>query len=120
VQSKAADVDSYLAQAPADRRPFLVKLRELCRKSLKGYEEGMEFGMPTYGKNGTVEVAFASQKAYISVYIMKEAVMNAYRPMLTGLNVGKGCIRYKSGAKIDYAALEQLLRATARSKDKAC
>jgi uncharacterized protein YdhG (YjbR/CyaY superfamily) len=120
MQSKATTVDSYLAQAPAERRPGLVKLRALCRKTLKGCEEGMEFGMPTYKKSGAVEVAFVSQKNYIAVYILKAAVLNAYRPLLTGLSVGKSCIRYQSAAKIDWSVLEQLLRAAAKTKEKAC
>ena len=38
---------------------------------LKGYEENMAYGGPTYNKNGVIEVAFASQKNFIGLYILK-------------------------------------------------
>lgn len=62
MQSKAINVDTYLKEVPAYGLSSLIKLRELCRKELKGYEETMRYGMPCYEKNNVVEVGFASQK----------------------------------------------------------
>ena len=69
--------------------------------------------MPGYKKDGVVEVSFASQKNYISLYILKQAVIEANRADLQGLSVGKGCIRYTKPAKMDFATIEKLLRGTA-------
>lgn len=66
----------------------------------------MTYGMPSYKKGGVVEVAFASQAKYISVYVLKPDVMSANRAGLKGLSVGKSCIRYSSPAKIDWRVLE--------------
>lgn len=49
--------------------------------------------MPGYTTNGVVEVGFASQKQYISLYILKEDVVQVNRAALQGLSVGKYCIR---------------------------
>jgi len=70
--SKAADVQRYIAELPAERRVAIEKLRRLCQQHLKGYEESMDFGMPVYKRNGVAEIAFASQKQYISFYVMKK------------------------------------------------
>ena len=44
MQSKAKDVKTYIAEAPAERREALAKLRELCLKVLKGFDESMDYG----------------------------------------------------------------------------
>jgi uncharacterized protein YdhG (YjbR/CyaY superfamily) len=87
---------------------------------LAGYEEGMDYGMPSYKKNGVVEVGFASQKNYISLYMLKESVIAAYRAQLAGLSIGKGCIRYSKPAKIDFGVVELLLNATRDSAEVPC
>ena len=67
MQSDAADVSTYLEEVPENRQDSLEKMRALCLEILDGYEENMEYGMPSYKKkDGEVEVAFASQKNYIS------------------------------------------------------
>jgi uncharacterized protein YdhG (YjbR/CyaY superfamily) len=120
MQSLTTDVSSYLQELPDDRRVSLTKLRQLCLDTLVGYEEGMDYGMPGYKKNGVGEVGFASQKNYISLYILKEPVIAAYRAQLAGLSVGKGCIRYSKPEKIDFAVVEQLLIATRDSAAGPC
>ena len=120
MQSKAADVDSYLAEAPAERRAPLAKLRGLCRQVLEGYDEGMRYGMAVYTRDGVPEVAFASQKGYVALYIMKTEVVEANRALLKGLSVGKSCVRYPDPDKIDFVAVKVLLRGTVRSQGKAC
>ncbi len=92
----------------------------LCLDTLIDYDEAMEYGMPCYKKNGTVEVAFASQKRYIALYILKQTVIDAYRGELGGLSVGKGCIRYPKPDKVDFTVITKLLRATRDSPEQAC
>jgi len=120
MQSKAKNVTLYLQEVPSARLAALGKLREMCLAELPGYEESMVYGMPSYAKDGTVEVAFASQKNYISLYVLKEDVLNAHRHLLQGLNMGKGCIRYTKPEKIDFAVVEQLLIASYQSDSDIC
>ena len=79
MQSKAATVDAYIAEAPPERCDALALLRRLCREELPGFEETMLYGMPSYMRGGEVEVAFASQKAYVSLYILRQAALAANR-----------------------------------------
>jgi uncharacterized protein YdhG (YjbR/CyaY superfamily) len=120
MQSKATDVPAYLKQQPQDRQPALEKLRKLCRRILKGYTEGMEFGMPSYADKGQVAVAFASQKHYISLYITRHAAVRAHRDRLKGLSVGKSCIRFSDPAKVDFDLVQSLLEATTKCGDEPC
>lgn len=120
MQSKAKDVTTYIEQAPADRQESLTKLRILCLRVLEGFVESMEYGAPCYSRRGTPEVGFASQKNYISLYILRQDALDPYRPQLTGLSVGKGCIRYSRPDRIDYEVVEKMLAATRDSTGMIC
>ena len=120
MQSDAQNVDLYLRDVPPARLAALQRLRAPCLASLDGYEESMVYGMPSYARDGTVEVAFASQKNTISLYVLKQDVFDRHRPALQGLNLGKGCIRYTKPEKIDFAVVEKLLADTAVSDAEIC
>ncbi|HEY5731733.1 MAG TPA: DUF1801 domain-containing protein [Anaerolineales bacterium] len=122
MQSKSETVPAYLKEVPAERQDALKQLRGQCRKLLVGFKESMEYGMPSYSRNGEVEVAFASQKNYISIYILRTDVMKTHKKLLTGKGVsfGKGCIRYTKPERIDIKVVESMLRATEESEDVVC
>jgi uncharacterized protein YdhG (YjbR/CyaY superfamily) len=120
VRSDADDADGYLAQVPADRRAVLSELRELCGRLLTGFDEVMRYGMPTYRRDGIAEVAWASQKRYISLYVMRADVLDAHRDRLAGLDVGKGCIRYRNPAAVDFTVVRSMLAAVAASRGPVC
>jgi uncharacterized protein YdhG (YjbR/CyaY superfamily) len=120
MQSQAKDVSEYLKDVPPRRLEALQQFRDLCVTTLTGYEESMLYGIQRYTKNGTVEIAFAGQKQYVSFYVLKESVLNHYRPMLEGVSLGKGCIRYTMPEKIDFAIVEKLLSDTITSEEEIC
>jgi uncharacterized protein YdhG (YjbR/CyaY superfamily) len=121
MQSEAQTVDAYLQEVPENRRVALSQLRQLCQQLLVGYEESMAYGMPGYKvKGGEVAVAFASQKNYISLYILKEDVLNKYREHLAHLNLGKGCIRYRKPQQIDFDIVAQILTDSYQSDSEIC
>ena len=85
MQSKATTVKQYLAELPDDRRAAIEAVRKVILKNLdKDYEEGMLYGMIGYyvphrvypagyhcdPKQPLCFAALASQKNYMSLYIM--------------------------------------------------
>ena len=120
MKSTAHNVKQYLSEVPIERQEALKKLRALCLAELSGYEESMVYNMPSYIKDDQVEVAFASQKQHICIYILKHDVMRSHEALLKGINHGKGCIRYASPHKIDFQLIEKLLKATVMSDNKIC
>jgi uncharacterized protein YdhG (YjbR/CyaY superfamily) len=113
MQSTATTVDDYLGEAPAERLAALTKLRRLCRTHLPGFAEEMRHGMPAYSRDGVVEVAFASQKQNIALYITRKDVLDAHRHTFPTSALGKGCIRFRNPATIDFAIVRTLLEGTA-------
>ncbi|BFO21850.1 hypothetical protein SHKM778_82380 [Streptomyces sp. KM77-8] len=120
VQSTAKDVDAYLAEVPEERREALTRLRRLCQAELGGFREAMAYGMPVYERGGTAEIAFASQKQYISVYLMRGDVREAFEERLAGQDMGKGCLRFRRPESVDFELVRDLLRATAAAPGEAC
>jgi uncharacterized protein YdhG (YjbR/CyaY superfamily) len=118
--SKAISVQEYMAELPAGRKPALESLLALCRQNLKGYDECMEYGMPCYKRNDAAEVAFASQKQHIALYVMKKDVVDEFRDALPGSKIGKGCIRFSKPDKIDFDVVGEILRRTAESGAAPC
>ena len=113
-------VEEYIRAAPPERRDALETLRRLCREDLLGFEESMRYGMPSYLRRDEVEVAFASHKAYISLYILRTAAMAANAGRLEGLSVGKGCIRFRRPEQIDPDTVRSLLAATVADDGPIC
>ena len=120
MQSEAATVDAYLAEAPGGRREALELLRRLCREGLPGFEETMRYGMPGYLRDGVVEIGFASQKSYISFYVLRQAALEAGAGQLGGLSVGKGCVRFRRPDQIDPDLVRALLNATVTDSGPIC
>ena len=120
MKSNAKTVDEYLKEVPEKRIPAIKKLRQLCENYLPEHEESMSYNMPSYKRDNQVEVAFASQKQHICVYILKHDVMLNNKEELKGINHGKGCIRFSSPAKIDFQLISKLFQETAASNSAIC
>jgi uncharacterized protein YdhG (YjbR/CyaY superfamily) len=120
MQSNAPTVAAYLQGVPDERKGALHRLRTLCRRVLSEHEEGMDYGMPSYRRRGRVDVAFASQKRSVNLYVMVRDVLDKHRARLKGLSVGKGCIRYPRPERMDFAAIEDLLTDVLKSNAEPC
>ena len=85
MQSKAATVEQYINELPADRQDAITRLRKEIRKNLpKGFQEIMSYGMIGYvvphskyplgyhcdPKQPLPFMNLASQKNFIAVYHM--------------------------------------------------
>ena len=128
VSSSATSVDSYLAELTPERSRDVAKLRELCLNHLPaGLEEAMNWGMisyqvpfstveQTYNSQPLLFAAIASQKQYISLYLMsiyafdeaREKFESDWRASGMKLNVGIACIRFRN---LDSAPLDVIQRA---------
>lgn len=121
MKSDAADVEAYLDEVPAERSEAIARVRALCLEALPGYEECMDYRMPSYKRPGEeVEVAFASQVSHITVYVLRKSVLDRFRDELTNGTLGKGTIRYTSPDKIEYDVLDRVLRASAAAEGPIC
>ena len=73
--AKAKDVDEYIANAPEDTRPILVKLRRIFRQASPKLEEAIKWGVPCYVYKGPVG-GFAAYKQHVSWGLWKSRALN--------------------------------------------
>jgi uncharacterized protein YdhG (YjbR/CyaY superfamily) len=120
VRGNASTVEAYIEEAPNERRDGLRLLRRLCQQALRGFDETLRYGMPAYLREGVVEVGFASQKAYISLYVLRQQALEAHLDRLAGVSVGKGCIRFRRPEQIDREIIRALLIDAANDSGPIC
>lgn len=136
MQSKAATVDAYIAGLPEDRRPVVKKLRALLKRQVpKGYREGMDWGLicysiplerfpDTYNGEPLCYAALASQKNYLSLYLMgpygdkalRKKLEDGFRKAGKRLDVGKSCIRFRSLDELPLDVIGEVVAAVTPEK----
>jgi uncharacterized protein YdhG (YjbR/CyaY superfamily) len=130
--SDAKSVAEYLAELPEGRRAAIEAVRaEILRNLPDGYEECMQYGMigyviplsrypDTYNGQPLEIAALASQKNYMSVYLMnvygdpeiEKWFTEAYRKTGKRLDMGKSCVRFR---KLEDLPVELVGRAVAKT-----
>ena len=131
-RSKATTVEEYLDELPDDRRETVEAVREVVRANLPdGYEETVQFGMisyvvplerypKTYNRQALQYAALASQKNYVSLYLMnvygdeetERWFLDSYKASGKRLDMGKSCVRFRS---LDDLPLDLVAEAVART-----
>ena len=116
VRSNAATVEEYLNELASDRREQIEAVRNVVLDNLpEGYAESMNWGMisweipldrypKTYNKQPLMYAALASQKNYMSLYLMCVYVHDgtqteferSFKASGKKLNMGKSCVRFKT------------------------
>jgi uncharacterized protein YdhG (YjbR/CyaY superfamily) len=102
------EVDAYLQKQAPDRRAALEVIRSLIFEIVPDGEELIKHGMPFYEANGEL-FAFASQKRYMSLYVMDTDALARYKRRLTGLDCGKSCIRFRRIEQLPVDVVRSIL-----------
>jgi uncharacterized protein YdhG (YjbR/CyaY superfamily) len=143
--SEAASVEAYLAELPEDRRAAIARVREVILENLPdGFEETMQYGMPsyvvplerypvTYNGRPLAIASLASQKKYMSLYLMgvygerDGRFREEYAKTGKKLDMGKSCVRFRSvddlpldliGRTIASTSVDEFVRAYEDSRSR--
>ena len=132
VSSKETTPAAYLASLPVERRKVLAAVRAVVKKHLpKGYEETMNWGMlayeiplsrypDTYNKQPLMYLALAAQKNNYALYLTSIAsdtvlmgrLTAAYKAAGKKLDMGKGCLRFKTLEELPLDVLADMVAST--------
>lgn len=124
-------VRDYIDALPADRRDSVARVRDVIVRNLpQGYEESVAHGMITYAVplarypdtyNGEplMYCGLASQKNYMSLYLMPaygssalaQRLRDGFRSAGKKLDMGKSCIRFRSGDDLALDAIGDIVAA---------
>lgn len=132
VSSKETTPAAYLASLPPERRKVVSRVRALVRKHLpKGYVETMNWGMlsyeiplrvypDTYNKQPLSYMALAAQKNNYALYMtgissnstLMGKLAGAYKDAGIKLDMGKGCLRFKTLDELPLDVIAEIVAAT--------
>lgn len=104
---------AYVASLDADRKKQFAKLRTFVRKALPGARETMAYKMPTYEIGDTRVAAIGAQKRYFALYLCESQALERQRADFAHLDLGKGCIRFRSFDELPADEAKDLLAAAA-------
>ena len=116
MSGRTQEVDEYLAKLAPERRAALTQVRALVFEVAPDVDEKMKYKMPTYEYGGETLCAFASQKRYMSLY-MDTGIVERHRPELSGLSVGKSCIRFKRIEDLPVETIRLMLIETVQRRE---
>ena len=128
----AASVEEYLEELPAERREAMETVRSLVLDNLpKGYVEAMNWGMisyeiplerypRTYNGQPLMYAALASQKNYMSLYLMcvyshagtRTGFEERFKVSGKKLNMGKSCVRFKKLEDLPLELIAETIAST--------
>ena len=131
-KSEANTVDEYLADLAEDRREALTAVRRVILENLpQGYEETMQHGMigyviplerypVTYNGQALTYTGLASQKNYMSLYLMniysdpetERWFVKRYEASGKKLNMGKSCLRFNKLDDLPMDLIGETIAAT--------
>ena len=131
-RTKAKTVNGYLAELLPERREAIEAVRKVILDHLPdGFEETLQFGMiayviplerypETYNKQPLQYAALASQKNYMSLYLMniygdpetQQWFVDEYRASGKKLDMGKSCVRFN---KLEDLPVDLIGEAIART-----
>jgi hypothetical protein len=128
-QLKVTTPAEYLAKLEEPRHTDVTKLDALVRKAAPKLEPFIHSGMLAYGpfhyryasgrEGDWFRIGIASNARYISLYCCAADengyVAERYKVRLPKADIGKSCVRFKSLADLDAAALTALIKESART-----
>jgi uncharacterized protein YdhG (YjbR/CyaY superfamily) len=108
MNSRATDVDSYLAGLPDEMRVPLEAIRRTIKASAPNAVESISYGMPTYKYQDRPLIYFGASKNHCAIYGVDE---EAHKDALAAYDTSsKGTVRFPPGEPLPEALVEDILR----------
>ena len=131
-RSEATSVEEYMDELPEDRREAMETVRSLVLDNLpQGYVEAMNWGMisyeiplerypSTYNGQPLMYAALASQKNYMSLYLMcvyshagtRTSFEERFKASGKKLNMGKSCVRFRKVEDLPLGLIAETIAST--------
>lgn len=108
------ETPSHYLEALEDdwRREKLLELRDLIFSKAPDIDESIEYKMLRFGDDKTSVFHLNAQKNYVSLYVGNIKKIDKTGELLKGLNVGKGCIRFKKSLPLSETRIAEFIEHT--------
>lgn len=100
----------YLENLEADwRKEKLQNLRSLILQQAPDIQEFIQYKMLAYGDESLSVFHLNAQRNYVSLYVGDVKKIEHSEELLNGLNLGKGCIRFKKSTIISDTRIDEFI-----------
>lgn len=108
----------YDAKTPAEymemlnddwRRETLSNLRAIIQSKAPTFDEGIQYKMLSYGDRRGPLFHLNAQKHYVSLYVGDAKKIDPDGSLLNGIDVGKGCIRFKKSVSLSETRIDEFV-----------
>ena len=114
-----ADHDAYIAGAPEDLRPLLVRLRAQLARALPDAEEVIAYKMPGFRIGQSIVAGYAAFSRQCGLYLAPSAVaLHAGDIAAAGLKSTKTGVTFSPNRPIPDALVEKLALASRRDANR--
>jgi uncharacterized protein YdhG (YjbR/CyaY superfamily) len=114
----AADHDDYIAAAPKDLRPQLVRLRAQLARALPDAEEVIAYKMPGFRIGKSIVAGYAAFSKQCGLYLLPSAIKaHAADIAAAGLKATKTGVTFSPSQPIPDGLVEKLALASRRDQD---
>ena len=125
MQSDAATPADYLANLESDwRRETIKQLRAIIQREAAELDESMHYKMLGYSSGDDFIFHLNAQKNYVSLYVGDISKVDPERELVDGLDVGKGCIRFRASTSVPATRIDEFVTRTMecwnRGEDVSC
>lgn len=112
-----ADHDAYIAKAPQDLRPLLVRLRAQLARALPAADEIIAYNMPGFRIGTSIIVGYAAFSKQCGLYVAHAAIAShADDIAAAGLKSTKTGVTFSPTRPIPAALVKKLALASRRSQ----
>ena len=113
-----ADHDAYIAEAPEDLRPLLVRLRAQLARALPDAEEVIAYKMPGFRIGQSVVAGYAAFSKQCGLYVAPSAIRSHTDDIAaTGLKSSKTGVTFSPRQPIPDGLVEKLALASRRDQN---
>ncbi len=100
----------YIDQLDDDwRLEKLEELRAIIKSKAPDMIEGINYKMLSYGDTDGIAFHLNAQKNYVSLYVGDTKKIDHDGELLQGLDIGKGCIRFKKSIVVSDTRIEEFI-----------
>lgn len=108
--SSAQTPKEYLEQLEDDWRAHtLGTLRQMILEQAPEFIERMNYKMLCFGSKNAAVFHLNAQKNYVSLYVGNASKIDPNGSLLAGLDVGKGCIRFKKTISVSDTQIDKFI-----------
>ena len=110
MQYDVTSPEEYLDVLEKDwRKEKLGQIRAIIQSAAPHLKEGINYKMLSYSDEKGVVFHLNAQKHYVSLYVGNSKKVDPDGSLLAGLDLGKGCIRFKKSKVVAETGIEEFV-----------